>query len=1053
MTHIKPCILTVDLYNTYRERMPEYVQYDRQIPLEITVMAHGKPADLTGMFARISIGKPDGHHVYHDNVEVAGNIISTTFGDQEFVTAGLVNVTIDLLDGDGSKVALIPFMIRVKPAVITDETIKSSNDYQTIMALIEDVRSLDEMFHVEQDNRAEDFAIQMSQQAETHNAIIAQLDQAKNAHEVAFQDQMDKHNSEFTDAQTQRTNSFDIQMSEWNNAISEQERQRETAEAKRANAENARDNKETERKQNELARETAEQQRVDAESDRKRSEATRNQDEAIRKSNESNRKTYENDRQSEEEKRIASEIERVNNESKRTTNELARITAEADRANQESTRMATESKRATAESARVATESKRATAEKVRVNQEEARRLAEEGRTTRMATWEAKAEKMAQETQEMVSSAQSFINANESRLLEDNARTDYMGNAHNSIKDVMDANIEFVLDEVNTVHYEGQHIIATDTIERQVKQAELKGQTLVNLMTAYKDESVIRYCFPVMSPNVANVSMLEPNTEYTLFYKAKYQKNGDRGMLHICTTENNSEDISTQQTLTTDYKQYIFKFTTLSTVNYFTLRSNMSYFDIKECILLEGDYTNQDIPYFEGMVSVKTPTVKMTGKNLLDPNYLKEQCLKISSLATFTNGNIIFRSSEFHLKRLVDLNFEPNTRYAFNFKMKGQPASQLHILVSYTDFSKSHHTPYISDSIGVISGVTKANATVSYITISYGNNKPDCILYIKECSVFKSEVAVPHEPHKSNILSTSEDVELGSVGDVEDALNVLTGELVESTKEMIFSEDLFSSIVLQEVRENTVRFNCTLRNEYPLGLNATPMISNILPLQLPTGKDVEGVAMVGGEVAPRVVTVGVLKTKLESRDVDGFKKFANGNLIFRYRLAKPVNKTVDLKGQKVYSYDGITHYTCSSAEGTPIPMLSIDVPTNLPALVSRQRNTIQELEKENEVLKEEVSVVDRQRENGDLELLSSDFDIDFRLMEIEFALGVPMIATFKEMRSTARTSYEMAKALILGGKYERSDMEYKLGRYLERKQITQDQYDELIALMDANELT
>ena len=106
-----------------------------------------------------------------------------------------------------------------------------------------------------------------------------------------------------------------------------------------------------------------------------------------------------------------------------------------------------------------------------------------------------------------------------------------------------------------------------------------------------------------------------------------------------------------------------------------------------------------------------------------------------------------------------------------------------------------------------------------------------------------------------------------------------------------------------------------------------------------------------------------------------------------------------------------------------------------------------------ENLTEGLHTVDAVRESGDLELLSSDFDLDFRLMEIEFALDIatPM-SLFKGVKTMARTPYEMAKTLILGGKYDRADMEYKLGRYLERKQLTQEQYDELMALIEATDL-
>ena len=158
---MKPCKITVDLYNTFRERMPEYVQYDRNVPLEITVLENGKPADLNGLFGRLLVSKPDGHEVYSNDVEINGNVITTTLGEQVFTASGVAQVTVDILDEQNSKRALIPFGMRIRSAVITDESIKSSNDYQTITALISDVRALDAMFHVEQEQRAEAFNVQM----------------------------------------------------------------------------------------------------------------------------------------------------------------------------------------------------------------------------------------------------------------------------------------------------------------------------------------------------------------------------------------------------------------------------------------------------------------------------------------------------------------------------------------------------------------------------------------------------------------------------------------------------------------------------------------------------------------------------------------------------------------------------------------------------------------------------------------------------------------------------------------------------------------------------
>ena len=80
-------------------------------------------------------------------------------------------------------------------------------------------------------------------------------------------------------------------------------------------------------------------------------------------------------------------------------------------------------------------------------------------------------------------------------------------------------------------------------------KSSFEDKKIFNLMTDYKEESNIEYYYPITSPNVANVSMLKPNTEYTIIYKAKYKQEGDTGRLVICTTEDESKDIMSSSDL------------------------------------------------------------------------------------------------------------------------------------------------------------------------------------------------------------------------------------------------------------------------------------------------------------------------------------------------------------------------------------------------------------------------------------------------------------------------------------------------------------------------
>lgn len=103
---------------------------------------------------------------------------------------------------------------------------------------------------------------------------------------------------------------------------------------------------------------------------------------------------------------------------------------------------------------------------------------------------------------------------------------------------------------------------------------------------------------------------------------------------------------------------------------------------------------------------------------------------------------------------------------------------------------------------------------------------------------------------------------------------------------------------------------------------------------------------------------------------------------------------------------------------------------------------------ENELAETKVQSI-----NMDLDLMSQQFDLDFRIFEIETTLDIPTTLNLKGAKNMAMTVFQQAQTLILAGKYDREDMEYKLKRYLDKNRITKTEYDELISMMDAQELT
>ena len=133
---------------------------------------------------------------------------------------------------------------------------------------------------------------------------------------------------------------------------------------------------------------------------------------------------------------------------------------------------------------------------------------------------------------------------------------------------------------------------------------------------------------------------------------------------------------------------------------------------------------------------------------------------------------------------------------------------------------------------------------------------------------------------------------------------------------------------------------------------------------------------------------------------------------------------------------------------------SFKAPINAVATISR-------LNRENKTLRQDFESTTLTLTDSDLELVKQNVDMDFRLMEVEFALDIPQAILssnikFKnkkgEVKSMARTPYEMMKIVILSGDYDREDYIHKVGKYYERRRMTKEEHDELMSLMTADEV-
>lgn len=102
-------------------------------------------------------------------------------------------------------------------------------------------------------------------------------------------------------------------------------------------------------------------------------------------------------------------------------------------------------------------------------------------------------------------------------------------------------------------------------------------------------------------------------------------------------------------------------------------------------------------------------------------------------------------------------------------------------------------------------------------------------------------------------------------------------------------------------------------------------------------------------------------------------------------------------------------------------------------------------------------------ENENIQMLILHWDLDFRVFEIEFIIGseaAAMICSVKNknmlflkgVNDMALTRYDVAKKLIMFNEYDKETMTYQLTRYMQKGAISQEEYDELLTLMDNNEI-
>lgn len=283
---------------------------------------------------------------------------------------------------------------------------------------------------------------------------------------------------------------------------------------------------------------------------------------------------------------------------------------------------------------------------------------------------------------------------------------------------------------------------------------------------------------------------------------------------------------------------------------------------------------NWDIPYFEGMQSVKMPVLHSVGKNLYNPDTAR--------VVGINNQDV---SNEIDVK--------PNTTYTFYANGYG-----------WTQVKLYNNTGQMTRHLGQSSASTKVSFTTTNdevqarLVFLYGNDTVIENVDFTGIQLEEGSAATPYEPYKSNTLSTPEDLELRGIGKVKDGLNLLTGELTQRIGEVVFDGSEDENWHIDMSSNNVTRLNMTFKvgldNIIDFDRKTTGILcdkfTQISGSSLWTD-DVQGIGSSHGNG----IKIGIPKSNLITQDVNGFKTWLSQNPVtVQYQLATESIKTVDL---------------------------------------------------------------------------------------------------------------------------------------------------------------
>lgn len=311
------------------------------------------------------------------------------------------------------------------------------------------------------------------------------------------------------------------------------------------------------------------------------------------------------------------------------------------------------------------------------------------------------------------------------------------------------------------------------------------------------------------------------------------------------------------------------------------------------------------------LVSVKNPTLKITGNNLFNP----EDYDGLTAQEGYWTANRVHSTTT-----PVRLQLVPHQSYTFSFKKSTTPLSWIGVVINgvyINNGNADYKRTFTVDETGVASIQIGANVAAD---IGHG---------IKDLMLSEGTQATPYTPYQSSVLTFSEDIDLRGIGEVRDTLDLMTGAWTQQVSEIYVDgtnalDYYIDHIHLTDHSRIRVRYN---------ELNVKKETKNfacdhLTPYATDWREEAEGLQADNSshELRPYFLWIRVANMKLEGTTKDDLKKWLTENpLTVQYERATPNIRTINFSATHSFSPVGIQPLTVS---GTVQPtVISLQVPT------------------------------------------------------------------------------------------------------------------------------